>query len=310
MNYPGLLSDIDIKRLLNKDIVICGYEENNLTDIGYNLTPTEFIFSINTGSLLKIYNQNREKYCYVPANDTVLILTREAVWVSKDIAGTFHSKVKLVSNGFGHISTTLDANWEGPLLISLNNPTKKPIKLVLADDSGRRLKYNSFVTLIFYKIVTPTNNLHDNPPCRLDILQKKVKTPGFLDWNSKNYWKLYNIISKIKDFEALQVNIGQSKDQEEKNEKIKQFYRKYKEFTEKLEFNIEEAHEINRKILFKNNFVYIVVSIVLTIVFIVFVVCAIIAWSMRSSITVSLISVLIAFYTGFYNKYVFRKRRE
>lgn len=46
----GFLSDEDIKEILDKDIVICNYSDANLTDIGYNLKPTEFIFQ-----LVKVY---------------------------------------------------------------------------------------------------------------------------------------------------------------------------------------------------------------------------------------------------------------
>ena len=45
----GFLSDEDIKEILDKDIVICNYSDVNLTDIGYNLKPTEFIFSVSKG---------------------------------------------------------------------------------------------------------------------------------------------------------------------------------------------------------------------------------------------------------------------
>ena len=45
----GFLSDEDIKEILGKDIVICNYSDVNLTDIGYNLKPTEFIFSVSKG---------------------------------------------------------------------------------------------------------------------------------------------------------------------------------------------------------------------------------------------------------------------
>ena len=43
----GFLLDEDIKEILDKDIVICNYSDANLTDIGYNLKPTEFIFSVS-----------------------------------------------------------------------------------------------------------------------------------------------------------------------------------------------------------------------------------------------------------------------
>lgn len=309
MDQSGLLSDIDIKGYLDKDIVICGYDKDNLTDIGYNLTPTEFIFSINKGGLVKIYNKNHQKYCYISANDTVLILTREAIWVSEKIVGTFHSKVKLVSDGFGHISTTLDANWEGPLLISLNNPTKKDIKLILAEDGVKGVKYKSFVTLIFYKMITSTNNAHDNPPCRLDILKEKVKIPKFFGWSNNNYWKLTNVIDKIKDFESLQVNIGQSKNYE-RDKKIERFKEKYKDFTNNLEFQIEEAHEINREILLKNNILYGLRAVILTIPFIFLCFWLFNAWGKDDANTIALISVIVALYIPFYDRYVFKKRGE
>jgi hypothetical protein len=100
---------------------------------------------------------------YVEPNDTVLILTQEEVWVSEQIAGTFHSKVGIVSSGFGHISTTLDPNWEGPLLISLNNPTRKRLKLIIGKEEAEATNYNSFVTLIQKScfLMNPSHWNHD-----------------------------------------------------------------------------------------------------------------------------------------------------
>lgn len=310
MSEGGFLSDEDIKGLLDEDIVICGYSENNLTDIGYNLTPTEFIFSVNKGSLVDVQNENNEKYCFVPANDTVLILTREAVWVSEKMAGTFHSKVKLVSNGFGHVSTTLDANWEGPLLISLNNPTSKPIKLIIAEDKGNGIKYTSFVTLILYKMITPTKKPHDNPPCRLDILKEKLRKPKFLDWSSTDYWRLSNIIDKIRDFEALQVNIGESKNDIEKGERIRKFYKKYSDFTKNLEFQISQAHEINRKIILKDKISYGARSSILTIFLLALLYWGYIGFTNKKSDLIAFVALIASFYTPIYSKYVLEKRGE
>ncbi|MDD4238033.1 MAG: hypothetical protein PHT62_05705 [Desulfotomaculaceae bacterium] len=256
------MSDEDIIKLLDKDIVICGYEDSNLTDIGYNLTPTEFIFSINKGLLLEVHNEENKKYCNVEPNDTVLIMTREAVWVSEKISGTFHSKVGIVSQGFGHISTTLDAHWEGPLLISLNNPTKKRLKFVIGEDNGTGFKYKSFVTLIFYRMVTPTMTGHDNLPCRLDILRDLVSKPKYISYD--NYMKLKDVIDTIRDFEDLQVNIGRAPF-EQREEKIQQFKAKYQLFTKQIEFHISQAHEINRQILKVHIFLKILSMALLTI---------------------------------------------
>lgn len=244
----GFLSDNDIRGILDKDIVICNYLEGNLTDIGYNLTPTEFVFSINRGLLMPIYNKDNQRYCWVEPTDTVLIITREALWVSEKIAGTFHSKVKIVSQGFGHISTTLDAYWEGPLLISLNNPTQKKLKFVIGEDKGNGFKYSSFVTLILYRMATATKTGHDNLPCRMDILKKLIKSPPRINLFPGKYRRLEEVIVGIQDFGALCVGIGASHGPE-REERITEFKKKYTNFTRQIEFHISQAHSINLDIM-------------------------------------------------------------
>lgn len=266
ISLPGFLSNEDIEILLDKDIVICPYSKKNLTDIGYNLTPTEFIFSINRGLLIPIHNVNNEKYCWIEPHDTVLIITREAVWVSEKISGTFHSKVKIVSQGFGHISTTLDAFWEGPLLIALNNPTNKKLKFVIGKDEGNGFSYSSFVTLIFYRMVTPTNKGHDNPSCRLDILKDIVQKPkGCIFYRNFNkYYELEKLINKISNFEIIKVDIGKaSKDQ--RNEQINLFKDKYSYFANQIDFYINQAHEINYEIIKEKKVIWYIITTFYTV---------------------------------------------
>lgn len=300
---PGFLSDEDIVQVLDKDIVICGYAEENLTDIGYNLTPTEFIFSINRGLLVKIYNDNNQKYCYVEPNDTVLIITREAVWVSENISGTFHSKVKIVSKGFGHISTTLDAHWEGPLLISLNNPTKKRLKFVLGEDKGKGFKYSSFVTLVFYRMITPAKKEHDNLPCRLDILKNIVKRPRHINLLPNQYDKLENVIDVIRNFESFQVNIGQA-DIKDRESKIQQFRDKYEDFARKLEFHIKQAHEINNQIVRFNKILEIGINSIIIV--------GLVFWTVKAyfkddSDMLALIAIIVSIYGIIYPKIISKK---
>lgn len=272
MNSTGLLSEADINPILSKgyesisrsiDIVICGYEKRNMTAVGYNLTPTEFVFSVNERLLNKIHNNGNERFCYIKPNDTVLIMTREAIWVSENIAGTFHSKVGIVSQGFGHISTTLDPNWEGPLLISLNNPTQKTLKFVLGNDNGNGFTYKSFVTLMFYRLASSTSASHDNPSCRMDILQKlKIESKSF--WLYNKYNKLRDVVDIIRDFESLQVKIGQS-NSENRLDKINQFHEKYKEFSRQIEFHISQAHEINDEIISIKKWINIITFVIVTL---------------------------------------------
>jgi len=186
MNYSGVLSDTDINNSReSKEIVITPFNQDNITPVGYNLTSTDFIFSINNGLLVEIICENNERFCWVEPNDTILVLTREAVWVSRQICGTFHSKVGKVSDGFGHIGTTLDPHWEGPLLISVNNPTKRELKFLISENKSSGVKYSSFVTLMFYRMISPAVKAHDNPPSRIDVLRgilDKAKYPAFLNW--------------------------------------------------------------------------------------------------------------------------------
>ena len=168
-----MYSDSDIRKALDKEIVIYPFDEKDLTPVGYNLNPSDFVFSINSKKIIAANNG----YYDIAAHDTVLILTKEAIWVSKKIAGTFHSKVGVVSQGFGHISTTLDPNWHGPLLISLNNPTDNMLKLPVN---------KSFVTLVLYRVTTPAEKQHDNRASRVDILGKISEDMLEQDLNESN----------------------------------------------------------------------------------------------------------------------------
>jgi deoxycytidine triphosphate deaminase len=151
----SVLSNVDIQEFISsKDIVISPMNNDNITPLGYNLSFTKFIYSINRKILTEIYEEKGELYCYIEPNDTVLIMSHEAVWISNKLVGTFHSKVGIVSQGLGHISTTLDPEWEGPLLFSLNNPTNKKIKLTIGETISGGIKYKSFVTLILYTLIT------------------------------------------------------------------------------------------------------------------------------------------------------------
>jgi deoxycytidine triphosphate deaminase len=165
----SLMSDVDIRRALAKDIVIWPFASESLTPIGYDFSVGEFVFSIEHGLL-----EPHDGFYSLPAKSTVQILTRESLWVSNRIGGTFHSKVSLVSKGLSHISTTLDPKWYGPLLITLRNNTDAPIELA---------ERGQFVTLLFYRVQTPTPSDHGKPPYRRDILAAHLskQTAAYID---------------------------------------------------------------------------------------------------------------------------------
>ncbi len=165
----SLYSDKDITKSLNKDIVIEPFTPKRLTPIGYDFTVGEYVYSLESG----IINIADGAYA-IPPKNTVQIMTKESLWVSGRIGGTFHSKVSLVSKGLSHISTTLDPNWYGPLLITLRNNTDKAINLHPEDP---------FVTLVFARVRTPTNMPHKKLPFRKDILVEQLQnqTQEYID---------------------------------------------------------------------------------------------------------------------------------
>ncbi len=121
----SLLTDKDITKLLGKDIVIDNFFPEGVTPVGYDFHVGDFVYSLDQCSLIKPV----DGYYDLPPESTILILTRESLWVSKRIGGLFHSKVSLVTQGLSHIATTLDPNWFGPLLITFRNNNKTPFKL-------------------------------------------------------------------------------------------------------------------------------------------------------------------------------------
>lgn len=176
-NLTGVMADQDIKRAMcNNDILIYPFNPSQLTGVGYNLSSSDLIISTHTGMPLKIFKGENQRYVWVKPHDTILISTKEYVRVSRRVMGTFHSRVLIVSQGFGHISTTLDPNWSGPLLIALNNPSSRKLKFILEDHGIPQ----TFATLVFYYLQNASERDHDNRPNRVDILMQYRTQPSWI----------------------------------------------------------------------------------------------------------------------------------
>lgn len=200
-NYNGVLSDRRIKEAIEKgDIYIAPFDELQLQPAGYNLTPTRFFYSTTKKKFLTIVENSDEVYVMIDRNDTVLVRTRESVAVSSALAGAFYSKVKVVSEGFGHVSTTLDPNWEGQLLISLNNPTNKRLKFSIEKKVYGKTIYNSFVTVEFTGLDSIPLEHADNPPGRLDILNSTIEK-NISTFRRKQVKELRHLLNALKECE-------------------------------------------------------------------------------------------------------------
>lgn len=192
----GCLSKNDIyNEILNNEIQILPFRKQNLTGLGYNLTPSDFVFSTGKKILLEIQTNRNEKYVMIPPNDTALILSKEYVSLSGRIMGTFHSRVRMVSQGLGHISTTLDPGWKGPLLFAINNPSRRKIKFLLQSDGGKGLEDVGFTTLIFQYLNTPLDEKgHDNRAFRIDVLWQYYMGTRY---SKRIYNKSFKLLNEI-----------------------------------------------------------------------------------------------------------------
>ena len=187
----SVFSDVDIRKALGKDIVIEPFTEESLTPIGYDFTVGEYVYSLEHGLL-----EPKDGVFEIPPHSTIQILTRESLWVSGRIGGTFHSKVSLVSRGMSHISTTLDPGWYGPLLITLRNNMATSQSLKTTD---------AFVTLIFFSLTTPTTTKHFKPEFRKDILVSQLtrQTDQYIS-------KIQQVLGNPKILESFEHQVQQA----------------------------------------------------------------------------------------------------
>lgn len=241
----GLLNDVQVKRAMADDkMAICPFRLDNLTPIGYNLSYSRFIVSIRKKTFAKIYHKNNEWFFFLKPAETVLILTRESIWVSKFIGGTFHSKVSLVTKGLGHVSTTLDPGWQGQLLVPMNNPTKEKVKVVIARDCNGVMKYETFITMVLYWTAEASlNERMDNTSARIEILEEILEKKK----SSKDYEKLTEIIKDLKDSTGHVELYGNLNDPSKRNAKIKEFENSHEELLRKMDDQFDKINKISTR---------------------------------------------------------------
>lgn len=175
-----ILSNLDIENEIGENIAIFPFSKENLRSASYNLTVSKLAWNLATKK--SIYDPNTEKIT-IAKDSTALIQTNEAIWVSKRVAGTYHSKVGLVSKGLSHIGTTLDPEYIGVSLITVHNYGNDDIILIPEDDT--------FVTLIFYYVNTEAIvQTGSNSPGQIEMLQGFDITPEEIKWLTRDFRKV------------------------------------------------------------------------------------------------------------------------
>ena len=136
----ALLTDTDLIKIITDDIhnsdddklVIYPYDNQYLTPVGYDLRVGGMY--VTTGKR-EIKSVREKEPAVLPPNSTSLITTYEEIHMpqSRLYSGLIESKVSKVSMGLSHISTTVDPDWKGNLLIAVHNHSSREVKLGLGE---------------------------------------------------------------------------------------------------------------------------------------------------------------------------------
>lgn len=256
------MNDVQIdKARKDGELVICPYSDRNLTPVGYNLSFSRFIVSLRKKAFVKIKHKEGEWYFYLKPHETVLVLTRETIWVSRFIGGSFHSKVSMVIRGLGHVSTTLDPGWHGQLLVPLNNPTKEKIKIVIAKDGEKGKIFETFITMILFRAQEASlNDKDDNKSARIELLEEILAK----DKRNKDAKYLWDFIQKLKNSISTMDIFVDMNDPTDRKEKIKRFQREHLKMITEMDNEFERINKFSCKMYNKRsrNFI-IAITIIL-----------------------------------------------
>lgn len=164
----SLLTDTDLRECIctqndwtdKTKIHIYPYEEECLTPVGYDVRVGNQYASALDSAIYKIGKADK---VIIKPQDTVLINTLENIEMPTDrkLSAFITSKVSKVSKGLSHISTNIDPDWRGNLLIAIHNPSNRIIELEYED---------AFCTLNFITNKSPSTKDCGKEPGRTLLL--------------------------------------------------------------------------------------------------------------------------------------------
>ncbi len=171
-----MLSIEDLYKEIGKNIYICPLNIENFRDNSIDLTASEFAWTTDGED---IYD-SASRTITVPPHKTACIYTKESIYVSEKIGGTYHSRVSIAQKGFGHIGTMLDPTYCGQSLIMLHNITDNPSTI----NEGERI-----VSIVFHYLDTPIGkSVITTPPSHTDKITPLDKTGRYRQFLENAQW--------------------------------------------------------------------------------------------------------------------------
>lgn len=164
----SFLTDTDLKKIVIDDrncedsekLIISPFSNTSLTPVGYDLRVGSPY--VTTGEKIVKNISENEEIILLPTS-TSLITTLEYIKMPENrcYSGLIASKVSKVSKGLSHISTTVDADWKGKLLIAVHNHSAKKITLRYGE---------TFCTMVLFINKSPTTEKSSHDAGRSDLL--------------------------------------------------------------------------------------------------------------------------------------------
>ena len=189
------------------DILIAPFDESKCKGVGYNISPSELCYSVRKKRMLQVHRTAQEVFVWIPPHDTILTLSHEYLQVSSHIAGCFLSRLRPVTKGLGNVSTTLDPCWKGMLLLSINNPSSRRIKLVISQLIDDQFSPTAIITMLLWKISSSNDDGEgiltfrlDNPAMRADIWSELIAEP-YRFFRGNHYRKFRNLIESLLSYQ-------------------------------------------------------------------------------------------------------------
>ncbi len=167
-----LLTDTDLEPRIcaektwvgSETIHVYPFLEDCLTPVGYDLRVGKLYSSSLRGGPFELEENGRIP---ITPGDTVLISTLENIGMPKDrsLSALIGSKVSKVSRGLSHVSTTIDPDWNGELLIAITNHSTSTVELQVGEP---------FCTMVFFENRSPSTKACDKVPGRLDVFVREL----------------------------------------------------------------------------------------------------------------------------------------
>lgn len=202
-----MLSIVDLKKELGKNIYIYPVHIESIKSNSIDLHVSNYAWSLSSKKSI-----SNNGYIIIPPWDTGLVYTEESIYVTNQIGGSYHSKVTLVSQGVGHIGTSLDAQYIGCSLVAIHNLSDSPMNLKVGSE---------FVTLQFDYLNTPDYPdapSHDNEPGHPRMLNGYEDVNSYIEWRDSNTWTtrkkdLYLKMIESEEFKRCQAEFKKELDE-------------------------------------------------------------------------------------------------